>query len=65
MFRRRPLRLSADEFGFSLPISLAEHVLLNLSRSRARQRVDELDAARALEVSKVLAAEVDQLLLGG
>src|SRR5439155_17772827 len=46
------------------PLALAEYELLHLSRRRLRER-PELDRVRALEVRELVAAEGDQLLLGG
>ena len=53
-------RISADEFGFSLPIAFAQEVFLNLAGGRARERVDEVDPLGTLEMRQPLAAEINQ-----
>ena len=45
----------------ALPVPLAEQVLLQLAGGRARQRGDEVDRGRALEVGEALAAEREEL----
>src|SRR5512138_2580242 len=56
--------ISVDPLLPALPLLLAKDELLDLAGRRLRQ-VAELDRRRALEVRDVLAAELDDLRLGG
>src|SRR4051812_23761292 len=47
------------------PVGLAQVALEDLAGGVARERLDDIHALRALVVREVLAAERDQLLLGG
>src|SRR5581483_4522528 len=51
--------------GDALPVFLADEELLELAGGGARQRLDEVDAARALEMAEMVAREGDDLRLGG
>src|SRR3989442_14068740 len=53
--------MSADEFGLSFPVALAQKILLNLSGRSTWKRVDEVNALGTLEVRQTLARETHQL----
>src|SRR2546428_1795743 len=56
--------MSVDPLGLALPLLVAQHELLDLA-GRGLGQVAELNPGRALEVGDVLAAELDDLGLGG
>src|SRR5262245_26079777 len=58
------LMVSVDPLGVALPLAVTQDEFLDLPRRGLRQ-VAELDGRRALEVRDVLAAEFDDLRLGG